>query len=254
MSNKVLFVFEGDKTEGQIVDNLQKTFLDAIDKEMSIKCVFGAEIYQIYKDIVADEDLDTFSLLKERSNKNREILKDFTRNDIAEIHMFFDYDGHSTLADDEILSDIINYFNEETGKGKLYVSYPMVESIKHIDDYDNFKYLTVKCKENIKYKNVVHETCLKELAQFSKYDIGTWIKLINAHLMKMNFIVNNNYSFPSAIQSQIQIFSKQLEGYVNITSSVAVLSAFPVFLHDYYGNIRLKEKLTNNQPRKETCS
>lgn len=252
MPNKILFVFEGDKTEMQIVDNLQKTFLDAIDKTITIKCVFGAEIYQMYNDILADDDLDTFNLLKERSEKNREILKDYTRNDIAEIHMFFDYDGHSTLAEDNKLASIINFFSEETDKGKVYVSYPMVESLKHIGDYDNFRDLTVDCKKNIKYKNVVHESCLKELAQFSKYDLKTWGKLINAHLMKMNFIVNDSYSFPSALQIQIQIFSKQLEKYINTTSRVAVLSAFPIFLHDYYGNDRLREKIANNPTKIDT--
>jgi hypothetical protein len=97
MSNKILFVFEGGRAEEQIVTNLQKFF---VNENTTVKCVYGAEIYQIYKEILADEDLDIFNLLKERSQENKEILKEYNRSDFAEIYLFFDYDGHSSLADE----------------------------------------------------------------------------------------------------------------------------------------------------------
>lgn len=240
MSNKILFIFEGERTESQIVSNLEKFF---INDSATVKCVYGAEIYQIYKDIVVDEDLDTFNLLKERNVKNSEILDGYNRNDFAEIYMFFDYDGHSSLASDTTLEDLLGFFKEETDKGKLYVSYPMVESLKHICDYGSFKDLTVECKENVLYKNIVHNSCLKTLTNFNKYDIETWKQLINAHLMKMNFIVNDMFSFPIDIVPQAVIFSNQLAKYININSTVAVLSGFPVFLHDYYGNVGIRERV-----------
>jgi len=51
----------------------------------------------------------------------------------------------------------------------------------------------------------------------------------------MNHIVNNIFAFPTSQIPQIDIFSKQLEKYIKVDSKVAVLSAFPVFLFDYYG-------------------
>lgn len=240
MSNKILFIFEGQNTEKQIVASLQKYF---VNENTTVKCVYGAEIYQIYKDIVADEDLDTFNLLKDRNSTNKEILKDYNRSDFAEIYMFFDYDGHSSLADDNKLKDLLEFFKEETDKGKLYVSYPMVESIKHIYNFDNFKDLTVQCKENISYKKIVHDSCLKTLTNFNKYDGETWKLIIIAHLKKMNYVIIDSFSMPDEIIQQFFIFSKQLEKYIKPYSKVAVLNAFPIFLHDYYGNQGIKERI-----------
>ncbi|MDY0315980.1 MAG: hypothetical protein GX793_04915 [Bacteroidales bacterium] len=240
MSNKVLFVFEGEKTEKQIISNLQTFFLDA---RTTVKCVYGAEIYQIYKDIKDDDDLDTFNFIREQTTKNKEVLDGLNRSDFAEIYMFFDYDGHSSLADDSKLKELLEFFNEETEKGKLYVSYPMVEALKHICDYSTFKDLTVECKKNIGYKNIVHNSAINELKSFNKYELNTWKTLITVHLKKANFIINNTYAFPNELLSQILTFSKQLEKYINPNSIIAVLSAFPLFLHDYYGNEEIKRRL-----------
>ena len=240
MSNKILFVFEGATTEGEIVANLQTFY---VNENTIIKCVYGAEIYQLYKKMVVDEYLDIFNLIKERSAQNKTILNDYKRDDFAEIYMFFDYDGHSTLADDSKLKELLEFFKEETDKGKLYVSYPMVEALKHVCDYETFGDLTVDCKNNIRYKNVVHNSAIKELGNFAKYDLEIWKKLVNVHLKKMNLIVNNSFTFPSEIITQLTIFSHQLKKYIDINSTVATLSAFPVFLHDYYGNNEIKKQI-----------
>ena len=195
---------------------------------------------QIYQEIVDDEYLDTFNLLKERGMKKNQILHEYRRQDFAEIYLFFDYDGHSTLADDGKLKKLLEYFDDETDKGKLYVSYPMAEALKHISCFEDFKDLTVPGKENASYKDMVAKTCLPRLIQYKKYDFETWKQLIEAHLKKMNFVVTDSFSFPIAIVGQSSIFSNQLEKYINAHSTVAVLSAFPVFLHDYYGNDGIK--------------
>ena len=86
MSNNILFVFEGASTEVQIIKNLNKVL---INDKLTVHCVYGAEIYQIFKQIKIDEDLDTFNLLKERSYENSIILENYTRDDFAEIYLFF---------------------------------------------------------------------------------------------------------------------------------------------------------------------
>jgi hypothetical protein len=65
--------------------------------------------------------------------------------------------------------------------------------------------------------------------------------LIKTHVNKMNYIVNNSYSFPEGIIAQIHVFSKQLEKHINVDCTVSVLSSFPIFLHDYYGNSSIKD-------------
>jgi len=236
MSNNILFIFEGQNAEKQILDNLTKFYFN---ENTVITCAYCSTIYQVYKSIIADDDLDTFNLLKNR-NQNKDILKDYTRNDFAEIYMFFDYDGHDSVANDSKLQDLLEFFNEETDKGKLYISYPMIESLKHIIDYDSFKTLKVECKKNINYKYLVSETCIVSLKNFTTYSKKTWKSLINVHLIKLNFLINEKDAFPEKIISQIEIFEKQLEKHINIDSTVSVLNSYPVFLHDYYGNENIK--------------
>ena len=241
MSTNILFIFEGAKTERQIVNQLQKEFF--ITENTIIISVYCGEIYQLYKEISEDKDLDTFNLIKNR-NQNAKLLKGYNRNDFAEIYMFFDYDGHSSIADDEKLCELLEFFDEETDKGKLYISYPMVESLKHISCHKAFRDLNVECKKNINYKKIVHEECLKELQDFRKYEIRIWKQVIDTHLKKMNHIVFDLFEFPRKIISQSTIFCKQIKKHINNECpTVAVLCAFPIFVHDYYGNEKTKKLL-----------
>ncbi|MEB3800751.1 hypothetical protein INQ45_06610 [Flavobacterium columnare] len=239
MSSKVLFIFEGPKLEKLITDNLTQFF---VNENTVITCAYCTTIYKMYSEISEDEDLDTFNLLKDMEI-NKEKLKDFKRSDFAQIYMFFDYDGHATNASDEKIKKLLEFFNEETEKGKLYISYPMVEAFKHIEDFDAFEELKVPCKENIDYKRIVRQKGLESLKHIINYEIDNWSELINAHLKKMNKIVHNSYIFPNDIIEQIIIFDNQLTKYINLDKTVGVLSAFPVFLHDYYGNEEIKKRI-----------
>ncbi|MCK5537204.1 MAG: hypothetical protein KAI79_10275, partial [Bacteroidales bacterium] len=97
MSNKILFVFEGLKTEKIIADSFTKCFPD---KNFVVHCAYCTTVYNLYNKISKDEDLDTFSLLKEIPS-NKEALESYNRNDFAEVYLFFDYDGHTSSASDE---------------------------------------------------------------------------------------------------------------------------------------------------------
>lgn len=239
MSSKVLFIFEGPKLEKSITDNLVKFF---VNENTIVTCAYCTTIYKMYAEISNDEDLDTFNLVKDIAI-NKDKLKDFKRSDFAQIYMFFDYDGHATNASDKKIKDLLDFFNEETEKGKLYLSYPMVEALKHVEDFDTFEELKVLCKENIDYKKVVRQNGLESLKHIVKYDNQNWKALIDIHLKKMNKIVNNSYRFPSEVIDQSVIFDNQLEKYINVDQTIAILSAFPVFLHDYYGNEETKKRL-----------
>ncbi len=230
MQNKILFVFEGEKTENQIINNLSKYFYDLSSKLVVFS--YCGEIYQLFKQLSQDTDLEPFVLLKERNKKK---LADFQRNDFSEIYLFFDYDGHSSLANDEDLLEMLKLFDNETEFGKLLISYPMVEALKHVSNSNEFKDLKVNAKNNISYKNLVSIECDTKYMNFKSYQREIWIQLTEYHLKKLNFIVNDVYEFPSNNISQIEIFENQLEKYIEIDCTVAVLSAFPVFIFDYFG-------------------
>jgi len=259
---KTLFIFEGAKTETKLIEKLEHNFLG---EHHAIKCVFDAEIYQLYRAIKDDSgfSLDIVSLLKERTTDNAEILKDYNRDSFAYVYLFFDYDAHSTLADDEKIKEMLSFFNDETGEGMLYISYPMVEAIRHYYDEESFKSLTVKCKRNncpyingcleredcLKephYKQIVANESLPQLSNVNSYTKQVWQKLITAHLWKANYLVNNEFTFPKSLISQAHIFSKQLEKHIcHKCPKVAVLSAFPLYVLDYYGCKRTIEKLNS---------
>jgi len=259
-NEKTLFIFEGAKTEDKLVEKLEHNFLG--DRH-AIKCVYDAEIYQLYRAVKEEKgfSIDIVSLLKERTAENAEILKDYNRDSFAYIYLFFDYDAHSTLADDDKISEMLSFFNDETEEGMLYISYPMVEAIRHFKDLESFKSLTVKCKRrNCPYKDGCHDKdgCLKEphyknvvaidskrqLSNVNSYTKPVWQELITAHLCKANYLVNDSFALPVSLISQEAIFSRQLEKYINHKCpQVAVLSAFPLYVLDYFGCDRIIEKL-----------
>ena len=237
MSSKKLFVFEGQKTEFNIIKSLADNFSDTFSDIFSsndIRCAFCTTIYSLYKTISEDEYLDMFVLLKEKEF-NKKTLQDVERKDFSEIYLFFDYDGHTSNASDKKLAEVIDFFDEETEFGKIFISYPMVEALKHLSTSIDFKHLKVPAKENIRYKKIVNENCDDKYIDFNNYTKEVWAELIDIHLKKMNFIVNNTFCVSNKMIPQIEIFESQLEKHIKIDSSISVLSAFPVFLFDYYG-------------------
>ncbi|MEN9998849.1 MAG: hypothetical protein RI922_1839 [Bacteroidota bacterium] len=240
MANKILFVFEGECTEKNIVSSFSQHF---VNESTVIYCAYCQEVYQLHKELSEDEDLDLFLLLKEKP-ANEGTLSSFKKDDFAEIYLFFDYDGHATKAEDEKITELLNAFDNETERGKLYLSYPMVESIRHLNDKIDFKDVTVKAKENIRYKNLVNSEGHEIYRQHpSKLTYTLWCEIIVQHLYKMNFIVSDNFSFPESIIEQKVIFDHQLAKYIKPYELVAVLSSFPPFILDYYGIDTLLEKL-----------
>ncbi len=246
--NKILFVYEGKTAEPKIARNMQSVFFD--QNKTVIESVFGTDIYQLYKLILADEGLDIVGIIKERDK----VLTNYVKEEFSEIYLFFDYDGHATGASDVKISELLEFFNEESENGKLYISYPMVEAIKHLPCKDAaiYKELFVNCKENkhgdekCGYKELVPKDCCdKSFISISNYDITKWQLILNLHLCKMNYIVNNDCSLPilsfTKLISQKTVFENQLQKYITPHQKVGVLSAFPVFIHDYFGNQKTLE-------------
>jgi catalase (peroxidase I) len=135
---------------------------------------------------------------------------------------------------------MLNTFNDEFENGKLYVSYPMVESLRHLKDNINFKDIAVISQPE--YKKVSKQ-CNKEYLNFNNYTKDIWNKLIIQHCKKANYIVNDDFNIPNDHIEQLEILTNQKIKYIDIDSKVAVLSAFPIFLAYYYGYNILQEKI-----------
>ena len=233
----ILMIFEGAKTEPNILENIKKYFLNE-KKEVVVKAIFGTTIYSLYQKFINfdefDDDLDTFTLAQTMNSELEYISKD----QIAEIYMFFDYDKQASNSSDEKLLKMLKIFNNETEKGKLYISYPMIEAIKHLKKETSFKDIVAKCEKA--YKSEVAFSCDEEFKNFSNYTKKIWEYVVNQHSKKANYVVNDNFIFPTSLISQNEIFEKQKEKYINISENVAVLGSFPIFLLDYYGIDKFK--------------
>ena len=239
----IAIISEGEKTEKQIINNLQRNFPAFSNKIIFLS--YKTNIYKLFKEIERDEDIDIINLLKERQIKANEVREDVQEIDvsninsdnISQIYLFFDYDGHTDNASDEEIVKMLNKFDNETENGKLYISYPMVEALKHIkkDNLDVNNYL-VKAKIRINYKNLVSlNTDYENLVNLTKEN---WIFIIYENLKRCLFlfeIKNINYEIYSKRIDQESIFNKQLDKYISKEEKVLVLSAFLFFLIEYFG-------------------
>lgn len=243
--SKILIILEGEKLDYKIIDSLIKKY----DFKSKIEIqIYKTEIYTLYSKIKKNypddmDDIDITAILKQKFSDFN-----FNKDDFGEIYLFFDYDRHHHTASDEKINELLNYFNEETDKGKLYINYPMVESFFHINfeninDYKNATFPIGKGYKSLKIINgntSIHSNLLKDN---SKVNL-----IFKQNIMKSNFIVNENYSVPSYQEylnkiNQNSIFTNQLKKYVYF-NSIGVLSNFPNFIINYFGEKVYKNFIT----------
>ncbi len=111
---------------------------------------------------------------------------------------------------------MLDFFDNDTDNGLLFISYPMVEALRHYRDMESFKDLTVKCKrdkcpyaddcdskdsclEEPHYKNFVPTDSRPSLSNINGYTFEIWKELVTAHLCKMNYLVNDSFSMPETV-------------------------------------------------------
>lgn len=236
MAKVVLFIFEGEKTESQIHEIFQRHYFSS--EHISIKVAFGAEIYQLWNRMTSDEFLDVFEVLKERRLANQEEIAALRRDDISEIYLFFDYDGHTSKASNNDLVKMLEYFSEETGVGKLYISYPMAEAVRHINTVDDYLDTVFDILDGKIYKQLVNEkTGFMHLSRVDKEQLDY---VVIQNCKKANFIVHGERTLPEYQKvltrlSQLDIFHAQLEKHILKSNQVSVLSGFPLFTVEYFG-------------------
>ena len=252
MSEVILCVTEGEGVEYKILSNLERLF---ITNQKSVQIVpVCLNIYNFFQILTNDEDfgsefLDTFEVIKEVCKKQTQSMNaqflQLPRSKVDQIYMFFDYDGHDTLAPKypNCISDMLKLFNDETGNGKLYISYPMVESYKHpissIETYPIFP--------PPHYKTFVGQTCDKHLNQISKITKEQWLDIFYNHIMVSNFLIFDDFAFPNDYSvvgslNQLDLYLNQESKFIIPQSKVAVLNSFTLYLLEYLG-IALFEEL-----------
>lgn len=251
----ILFVFEGEDREPNIYKTIEKLFFPRQNE--NIVCSFGNNLYALYKEMIdLDGDGDIVSVLKTKLGERGDtMLQELRSSDFSEIFLFFDYDfQHSQLSLDEInqrVDEMLTLFNEETENGKLYINYPMVESIRYTkelpdenyvdyivsrEECNNFKQLA---KEFSYYNDFTHILFRdNEIPSKQRYLTiqDNWSFLRHMNVCKANWIVNGRNEIPINKEdiNQIAIFEGQKQRFVETHESVAILNSFPLFIFDYF--------------------
>jgi hypothetical protein len=239
MNHKILCVTEGEKGEIEVLEALSKCF----DIEIEIVS-FSAEIYQLYQlmnnsgEKGFEEDL--WSVLQQRYANQpspahfKEVLNRYDRDDFAEIYLFFDFDGHTTLANNDKMAHMLQFFNNETENGKLYVSYPMLEAYKDCPIPQKLTQISLGAD----YKALVNQSCDQQIHRISLFTKEQWTNQLSLHLQASNLLATGQNTIPTyetLLQelSQHNLFSQQLEKHIKPSQEVMILSAFALFLVEY---------------------
>ncbi len=277
----ILFIFEGAKREPALYKTMKYLFLsDSLKDDIIVS--YCSNIYSLYQEMkeldAFDEEVDAadiVSVLREHlansKDQQEELRKIEGSNAISEVYLFFDYDikridEKNKLSIEEQnnqIKELLEYFNDETDKGKLYIDYPMVESIryfkKELPDEDYVSYTTDLFIGKQFKQEADEESCYKNL-RFICFDLNNageiklphnrnhqiddqkineirenWkhIKVLN--VMKAHFICTGVNAIPANkdVITQDRILAEQVNKYENADQKIAILNSFPLFLNDY---------------------
>lgn len=246
----ILFVLEGERPDLGLYKSMMEVCGVAED---SVAAVYGCNIDALYHEMLKLGDgADIVDILRAKySDDASNPFHGVSRSDqFSEIYLIFDYDFHDVHRSAEVLnrqlSYLLDFFNEETEHGKLYINYPMIESIKYtkeLPDQDYYQY-TVSREECRSFKRLS--------ASFSFYpNMGflqsgdadsrahNWELLKRQNVAKANYICNGLNSFPPLDRdsiSQGSILKHQIEDYESKPEChVSVLSSFPILMYDWLG-------------------
>lgn len=257
----ILFVFEGAKREPDLFGAIETLFFQ--DKQ-SIVCSFGNNIYELYNELQSYEgDGDIVSILKERyqGQANSPFKDDLRSSDFSEIYLIFDYDFQNKNLPLEVMNsqieEMLALFNDETDNGRLYINYPMVESIRYtktLPDKDFWTYVVTRkdCTDSSfksladsfsDYKSLDFLTLSARRPATEKEissRLGNWSRLIAQNVSKANYLCCGENAIPEDkdVVNQLAVFDAQ-KRYLTSSESVSILSAFPLFLFDYFPKGRL---------------
>lgn len=167
---KILVLVEGEKTDVKIMNHLLSVY-GIRDHHQIVS--YNTNIYVLYKKLFAEEDpesLDLLQVLKE--NEKDESKKQIFDERYSDILLIFDLDPQDTEFSSDKIRRMLEYFNESTENGKLYINYPMVESFYHLKglpdpDYNN-RTVSLNELETKEYKTRVKNECLCNFRDFAQ--------------------------------------------------------------------------------------
>ena len=246
MRNPVkLFIVEGEKRDFRFIETMTKLFFSRGKFESRIINLPAAQnIYMLYKKLEKDNfETDLVEILRDTVETAREKLDGISRQDVDEIFMFFDYDVHQdnfghgeAKSAVEAIKQMLDFFDNETENGKLYISYPMVEALYDYKDSECEPYSScfIRTSEISNYKKLSGRGNPK--ASLPSMGIVDWEMILKVFALRVKCmfeIEKLDFDFYRSNVTPSSIHDIQ-QAYLNKNKEVFVLSAFPEFLFDYF--------------------
>lgn len=198
----------------------------------------------VWSKLKADDfQTDVIEIIKEMSHEAKMKLGNSTSDSFSEIYMFFDYDGHNNNIPKEytgkdILDEMLKVFNNETEFGKLYISYPMIESLKDISiNFCNYNSFYLPLDDIANYKKISGGK--SDFKNFRNITEKMWYIACNASRKRASLIVQSKeectYKEFMDILTQERIYIAQKERFIQMNFMIGILNSVPLFLLEYYG-------------------
>lgn len=233
---KILILVEGSGLEVDLMNIVFKEYKLNLNYKIY---QYSTNIYELYERMFKGnendlESLDLLGILREKDKKSS-ILNDV----FSDIILIFDYEPQDNRFEIERINLLLEHFNESTENGKLYINYPMCESIKHLKSNPDHEYKNLSVDFSIvnekKYKELVgNETKYQDVR---KYDKNHFNSIIIHNIKKANYITNDLYEVTDikACYSKLNlkdILHKQ-NTFLNESQKIYVLSTCLFFICDY---------------------
>ncbi|MEK4444324.1 hypothetical protein [Niallia sp. FSL K6-0077] len=200
--SKVLLLVEGEKVEKDLFRHFYNLYginnIEIVAYKTHIYAFYN-RLKKDYADMEGNIDFEFIDLplfLNDYLNLDEKDLLNET--DFRDIILVFDFDPHDSQFDRQKLEILLENFSDSTGRGKLFLNYPMIESFKDINSLEDehFKNSTVhiddlrkRSKGTSGYKKMVDSnTCISSIE-----DIDTDIAnaLLQIHNNKLYFLLKH---------------------------------------------------------------
>jgi len=270
MDDVILIITEGLKPEHKKLNEIKDIFLQ--QKRNIVLSPDVGHIINLCNDLDNDPDLDYLSWLKE-NGKTNENINSLSLDNISEIYLFFDYDCHGiTKAGykggnldkyNEDLLHLLDLCNESTSQfGKLYISYPMIESLWDIPVGSNFTSCNNNCFfpiDKIKqYKKIINDKYPYKCRPMNK---EAWQKFLSIHLDRFLICTGSkkyenlsDFSYFDIIDYDLSRLH-QIESYLSENENlVFAINPLPLFLLEIGGPKQFSKFVTNLQDIKCNCT
>ena len=250
----ILFVLEGNEREPRLYRTLERLYFPK--ENDNIIYSFGNNIYDLYSELKEyDDGGDIVSLMRERlAGRNDTTLDGIRSSDISQIFLFFDYDFQNTqLPLEETnrrLKEMLTLFDDETDNGKLYINYPMIESIRYTKElpdeaYAHYVVGREECKD---FKRLSRDFSAYSSLDHILFKDGekpnkekylkvkdNWQYLKQMNVRKANLLTTGHHAIPidKSDINQLAVFNSQMVQFVEPHGQVAVLNSFPIFIYEY---------------------